>query len=301
MKSYIMRFGTGDPRTYTGMAPTFLIFTTAAGATIAPPGISEALAGSGLYYFNWGTTTAIAFLADSATTSPGTSGRYVTGAIDPADRSDEYGNTLVAIGNTLIFNTPNNMGGTLVAIGNTSIAIGLTLTANLPAGFGTSFTALGNTLFALGTTSVALGITNVALGNSNIALGTSNIAFGASNFALGSSIYALEQNLGSTLVGIGNTAIALGITNVAIGTSLSATSVTIVVTVAGIGSAGSTFGGVGSDPIDLFGYMKRIQENLEGNSLFTKLTGAWAISSRGASVVLANKVVINTSTNVTKS
>lgn len=260
MKSYVMQFGTGDPRQFTGLRPTLLFFTTDAGATISPPGVSEVLTGSGLYYFNWGTTTAMSFLADAATTSPGTSGRYVAGSIDPADRADEYGNTLTAIGTSQIAQ-------------------------------GVSLGALGTTILAAETQQ---GLTIVAMGNSQL-------AFGFSSIALGTTTLAAELAQGQTMQAIGLTLTALGITNIAISTSLSATSVTIVVSIAGIGTVGSTYGSVGSDPIDLFGYMKRIQENLEGNSTFTKLSGAWQITTRGSSTVLANKSVINTSSTVTKS
>lgn len=267
MKSYVMRFGSGDPRTFTGMNCTMLIFTTDAGVTVSPPGISEVLSGSGMYYFNWGTTTAISFLADAATTSPGTTGRYVAGSIDPADRTDEYAATMIALGVSHI------------AQGNTSIAIGTTgLAAEL-----------------------AQGLTMQAIGSSLFAFGSSNIALGTTGVAIGTTILASELAQGLTMQAIGSTLTALGTTSIAIGTSLSAISVTIVVSIVGIGTVGSTFGGVASDPIDLFGYMKRIQENLEGNSTFTKLSGAWQIASRGSSTVLANKSVINTSTIVTKS
>lgn len=184
-KSYFLRFGTGDPRTLTGLAPTFLIFESA-GATIAPPSISEALTGSGIYTFTWGTTTAIAFLVDAATTSPGAAGRYVTGSLDPADRIDEVGTTLVAIGISNIA-----LGTTNVALGTTNVALGVTSIAQ------------GNTMIGLGTTAVALGITNIGFGSSNIALGTTNVA-------IGTTIYALEQNIGTTLVAIGNTGFAIG-------------------------------------------------------------------------------------------
>lgn len=260
MKSYVMQFGTGDPRQFTGLRPTLVFFTTDAGATISPPGVSEVLTGSGLYYFNWGTTTAMSFLADAATTSPGTSGRYVAGSIDPADRTDEYAATMIAIG--------------------------------------TSHIAQGVSLNALGITILA---TETQQGITLVGIGSSQLAFGFSSIALGTSMYAAELAQGSTMQAIGQTLTALGTTNIAISTSLSASSVTIVVSVAGIGTAGSTFGSVSSDPIDLFGYMKRIQENLEGNSTFTKLSGAWQISSRGSSTVLANKSVINTAPTVTKS
>lgn len=179
-KSYLMRFGSGDPRTYTGLSPTFLIFVNMTnGATLAPPAIAESLTGSGLYQFSYGVTQPIAFLADAATTSPGAAGRYVNGQIDPADRSDEYGNSLMAFGTTLV--------------------------------------AIGTTNFSLGTTGVALGTSNVALGTSNFAFGASNFALGVSNFALGTSILAIGNTIlaiagtGGTLsVLIGSTASAIG-------------------------------------------------------------------------------------------
>lgn len=216
MKTYILRFGFGDPRTYTGLAPTMLIFADNAGATIAPPAITEALAGSGIYKFSYGTTVPISFLADAATTSPGPQGRYVVGSLDPADRADEYGTTLVAIGTTNV--------------------------------------ALGITAVALGTTAVALGITNVALGTSAVALGTTILANG--------------------------------------------TSLNVVVT--GLGSTASSFGTSSADPVDLFGYMKRILENLEGNQTFTKPSGSLAIYSRGSSTLLTTKTIANSVSLVTK-
>lgn len=182
MKNYILTFASGSPTLVTGLAPTMTFFSNAAsGATLVGPAVTEINTGWGMYTFQWGTTTPIAFICDGATSGLGTN-RYVFGALDPADRADEYGNTLVAIG---------------------------------------------------------------------------------------TSIYAQNQSL--------------------------------AISVLGIGTVGSTFGSVSSDPIDLFGYMKRIQENLEGNSQFTKLTGAWQISTRGSSTVLANKTVTNTSSLVTKS
>lgn len=215
MKTYVVRFGVGDPRNSSGLAPTMLLFSVASsGQTLVGPGFSEINSTWGMYAFQWGTTTAIAFLADGATSGLG-SARYVTGSIDPADRIDEVGTTLVAIG-------------------------------------------LSN--IALGTTGVALGITNVALGISSIAQGNTMVA-------LGNSIYALSSSLNIT----------------------------------GIGDTGSTFGGLSTDPQTLFGYLKRIQEDMEGNQTFTKGTGAWQILSRGSSTILANKTIANSASLVTRS
>lgn len=180
-KTYTMQFGSGDPRTFTGLAPTFLIFVNASsGATIAPPAISEALAGSGLYKFAWGTTTPIAFLADAFTTSPGTAGRYVTGQIDPADRADEYGTTMIALGTTL------------TGYGVSTVAFGLTLV-----GYGNSTLAFGSTLIGYGNSTLAFGVTLVAIG-------TSLLAQGVTNGAIGISLYGL---IGTTADSIGTTAI----------------------------------------------------------------------------------------------
>ncbi len=100
MKTYWVRFGGGDPRTTSGLSPTFLLFYNNLGSVITPPAISEIAASSGLYSFAWGTSVPMAFLIDGATTGLGSVNRYITGSLDPADRADEYGNTLVAIGNS---------------------------------------------------------------------------------------------------------------------------------------------------------------------------------------------------------
>lgn len=137
MKNYSVRFGTGDPRTFSGLSPTLLLFfNLSSGATILGPTFTEGLTGTGIYTFQWGTTTPIAFLADAATTSPG-SGRYVTGQLDPEDRSDEYGNTLTALGNSN------------VALSTSLLAIGNTIMSNV--GSNASFSVI------LGTTASSIG------------------------------------------------------------------------------------------------------------------------------------------------
>src|SRR5690606_30712134 len=216
MKTYFMRFGSGDPRQFAGLQPTFLMFKLSDDTDVTPPAISEVGSSSGIFYFQWGTTTPITFLADAATTSPGAIGRYVSGAIDPADRADEYATTLTAIGaSTIAF------GQTLTAIGTTNIALGTTAVA-----LGTSAVALGQTNVALGTTAVALGSTSVALGETAVAIGTTALAYGVSNLAVGTTILD-----GISLI------LTQGIT------------VTAVVT--GIGTPASSFGDSTTDPVDL--------------------------------------------------
>ena len=186
MKNYGIRFGSGDPRTYTGLSATFLYFVNmVTGATVTPPAIAELFAGTGIYNFQWGATTPIAFLADAATTSPGSAGRYVSGQLDPNDRGDEYAATMIAMSTTI--------------------------------------TAQNVTLLA-----------------------------------------------GQTL------------------------------SFASVGSTASSFGTSVADPVDLFGYMKRVQELLEGNETFYKVSGALTMLSRGSSTTLATKTIANSVTLVAK-
>lgn len=263
-KFYSLQFGSGDPRTYTGLSPTFIIFVRMTdGATISPPAITESLAASGLYQFTFGTTQPISFLADAATTSPGTAGRYVSGQIDPADRADEYGATLVAIGMTL---TANNtaLSSTLVAIGNTSIAYGGTILGQL--------TSTGATLVGIGNTSIALG----------------------------STVFALSTNAGVTAVAFGNTSIAIGTTLIAIGNSLTAQGLSNAVAMAGIGSTASLIGDSATDPTTIFGYLKRIAELEQGQETFVKGTGALTMFDRTGATTLANRTVTNNASLVIK-
>jgi len=249
-KTYWVTFGTGNPNLNAGLAPTFIQFWNSSGATVAPPSISQIGASSGLFTFSYTPTLSMGFVIDGATSSLG-NGRYIFGSLDPADRIDEYGTTIIAIGTSQI------------AQGVSILAQGVSMLA-----FGASNLAIGTSVFALGTTNLALGFTN--------------LAYGVSNFALGTSIYAQ----GSTILGYGVSIYAQGVTNAA-GFS-------------NIGTIGSTFGGVSSDPQDLFGYLKRLQEVLEGNASFDKSAGTWSLYSRGASMLLRSKTLTNDTIGVTK-
>ncbi len=186
MKTYYVRFGSGDPRTNSGLAPTFLSFNNY-GSAVTPPGITAVLGATGFYAFQYGTTTPIVFLIDGATTGLDASSRYIAGAIGPADRSDEYSTTLTAMSVSLTAQS-----STIFSLGTTAVALGITAV-----GFGTSNYAWGNSNFALGTTAVALGITGVAIGTTITGL----IGVGTTNTA-------------EILVRIGTTASAFGSTSV---------------------------------------------------------------------------------------
>lgn len=165
MKTYYVRFGSGDPRPNFGLSPTFLIFNNN-GNAVTPPAIAEVTGATGFYSFQYGTTTPIVFLLDGATTGLDASVRYVSGSIDPADRADEYGTTLVSYWT----------------------------------GAGSTLAALGTTNVALGTTNVALGTTNIAIGTSLTALGNTILSNTGSGVTLSGLIGTPSSAIGSTSV-----------------------------------------------------------------------------------------------------
>jgi hypothetical protein len=67
-----------------------------------------------------------------------------------------------------------------------------------------------------------------------------------------------------------------------------------------IGSTASSFGTAAADPGTLFGYLKRVQELLEGNQTFNKNTGAFTLYDRTSGTTLRAKTISNASTGVTR-
>ena len=89
MKNYILTFGSGDPRSSSGLSPTFVLFyDLLSGSTITPPGITEIYAGSGMYRFQFGTSQSVGFLADGGSGLSDTN-RYIPGNLDPIQAVDE--------------------------------------------------------------------------------------------------------------------------------------------------------------------------------------------------------------------
>lgn len=99
-KKYYLKFGSGDPASYTGLSPTFSIFAINGVSGIVAPGITESPVGSGLYGFIYGPTQSIIFKADGGV-ALSTGDRYIVGALDPIQavdesigtRSDSFGST----------------------------------------------------------------------------------------------------------------------------------------------------------------------------------------------------------------
>lgn len=100
-KTYYLKFGSGDPRSYTGLSPTFVIFQTLGGTAIAsPPAITEVAASTGIYKFTYGPTASISFLSDGGA-ALASSDRYISGALDPIQAVDEVvGTTSDSYGST---------------------------------------------------------------------------------------------------------------------------------------------------------------------------------------------------------
>lgn len=67
-----------------------------------------------------------------------------------------------------------------------------------------------------------------------------------------------------------------------------------------IGWRTDSFGTTATDPSTLYGYAKRNLEVEEGDAAFNKNTGVWDVSSRGASVLLFEKTLVNNSGSVIK-
>ncbi len=116
-KTYWFTFSTQDPRTYTGLSPTFIQFVDQTGQTQAPPGITESPSGFGFYRSNYtvGISTSIAFLVDGGATLA-SNVRYITGNIFEQNSLDTIGATINSLANVAVL-----LGSTLDSFGSTSV------------------------------------------------------------------------------------------------------------------------------------------------------------------------------------
>jgi len=100
-KKYGAIFGSGDARTNTGLAPTFIAFEVIGGSTLTAPSITEQNS-TGLYYWTYGPTTAIYFQLDGGS-SLADADRYLSGILDPIQAVDEkVGTTTDSFGSTSV-------------------------------------------------------------------------------------------------------------------------------------------------------------------------------------------------------
>ncbi len=128
-----------------------------------------------------------------------------------------------------------------------------------------------NESLALGTTAVALGTTSVAIGTTQVGQGVTLLGYASTLLGYGVSIYAQGSSAGSDVTEVLNR----------------------------LGTTASSFGTTGVDPGTVMGYLKRVQENQEGNASFNKSTGVWQIQTRGGTL-LREKTMTNAANSVTK-
>lgn len=91
MKNYWITPGDSsiNPPVYTGLSPTMIIFIDQTGATNPGIGISEIIAGSGVYTFAYGPTQSMFFTVDWGIGLP-SNYRYTKGSLDPIQAVDQH-------------------------------------------------------------------------------------------------------------------------------------------------------------------------------------------------------------------
>lgn len=100
MKTYYLKFGSGDPASFTGLTPTLVIFSAGGLTAVTAPGVTETPAGSGFYRFDYGPTLSTLFKADGGA-ALASGDRYIVGVLDPIQVVDErIGTTADSFGST---------------------------------------------------------------------------------------------------------------------------------------------------------------------------------------------------------
>lgn len=90
-KTYLLKFGSGNPSSFSGLSPTFTLFQigpTLPWANLTAPGVTEISTGSGIYTFGYNATLPIAFVADGGAVLS-SADRYITGILDPIQAVDQ--------------------------------------------------------------------------------------------------------------------------------------------------------------------------------------------------------------------
>ena len=67
-----------------------------------------------------------------------------------------------------------------------------------------------------------------------------------------------------------------------------------------LGDTASSFGTDISDPVSIFGFLKRAQEDREGNETYIKASGTLSTYSRGSSQLLVTKTISDSATETSK-
>lgn len=123
------------------------------------------------------------------------------------------------------------------------------------------------------------------------------VGLGATLIALGATLAEVDLDVvtfGNAIIAQTNTLLVQGSTILAAVLNISGFSGSA------IGSTASSYGTDTQDPTDLFGYMKRIQELLEGNAAFSRQNQVWNLLSRGSTTLLRSKIIGTDTVGVTK-
>lgn len=67
-----------------------------------------------------------------------------------------------------------------------------------------------------------------------------------------------------------------------------------------LGSLTDSIGDNSTDPTSLFAFVRRIKEFLEGDSTYTKATGAWVVKDSTGATTLVSKTITDNTTTVDK-
>lgn len=67
-----------------------------------------------------------------------------------------------------------------------------------------------------------------------------------------------------------------------------------------VGTASDTIGDDSTEPTSLFGFIRRIQNFLEGQSVYTKATGAFVVKDKSGATTLTDQTITDNDTTVTK-
>jgi hypothetical protein len=138
-RDYFFVFGSGNPSTKSGLAPTFITFMSPTGVAGSAPSISEP-GSKGVYKVSYdASATLMFFTLDGATTGLVTSDRYISGVFEGQDQ----------IGVTL-----NALSASFAAFQNTAIALGTTAVAGYLGLSSPLMLAIGTTASSFGSTSV---------------------------------------------------------------------------------------------------------------------------------------------------
>jgi hypothetical protein len=92
-KDYYLVFGAGNPADNTGLTPSFTTFANNLGVATTAPGVTEIIAASGLYRFQYEAQGSVIFVVDGdvgGLSAIPDADRYITGSLDVEDRSEDF-------------------------------------------------------------------------------------------------------------------------------------------------------------------------------------------------------------------